>query len=264
MHTRIIIRPELARVVVKPEQQRTAQCAVIGVDLSLRGTGLVVLLDGELHEAGSWTDKKGLQAKHKRFLSWFKMSKNTEPDRWHRIDLIASWVVGKVIEAGKLSNGNAHVALEGYAFSKRTTGLSDIHELGGVLKGWLWSRGVPFRTYDPMSVKLAWTGNGHAEKDAMVAAALRRFPALEALGLKALAGVDMDAASNAADASLLAALLYEELELKHGRSRLDGIKESLRRVMIRTTKSEPEALVSRELIWPEAANPPEPVLARNR
>jgi len=245
---------------------------IIGLDLSLRGPGLAVLLDGQLHRASAWTDLKGLQKDYCHLLSWFKMAKNTESDRQHRIDMIVNWVCGAVVEAGRMAE-SVCVALEGYAFSKRSTGLSDIHELGGAVKGWLWSRRVPYRTYDPLTVKLAWTGKGNAEKRDMLEACGRAYRDLwvgvgksgaprHLLGLAELAERDEMAASNIADAVLIAALLHEELELKAGRSRLDRLDPSLRRVMIRTTKSEPEALVSRPFITREAASPPQPILVR--
>lgn len=234
-----------------------ARSASVGLDLSLRGAGMAVMLDGKLHSATAWTDQKGIQKDYPKLLSWFKMKANTESDRQHRIDLITRWVCGAVVVAHKLAS-NVHVAFEGYAFSKRTTGLSDIHELGGAIKGWLWSRGVPYRTYDPMSIKLAWTGKGTAEKADMVAACHLRFPDLK---LEAMAARSVETAGNIADATLIAALLHEELELKAGRARLEDLREGMRRVMIRTTKSEPEALVSRSFITSGAASPPLPTFA---
>lgn len=267
MHTRMIRKLDLGELVAIPFGPVHGQ-AIIGLDLSLRGPGIAVLLDGgKLLHASAWTDLKGLQKDYRHLLSWFKISKNTEADRQHRIDMIVDWVCGSVDGLSRVAE-SVHVALEGYAFSKRSTGLSDIHELGGAVKGWLWSRGVPYRVYDPMTIKLAWTGKGNADKRDMLEACGRAYRDLwvggpgHLLGLGELAERDEMVASNIADAVLIAALLHEELELKAGRSRLDHLDPSLRRVMIRTTKSEPEALVSRPFITMEAASPPQPILVR--
>jgi len=51
-----------------------------------------------------------------------------------------------------------------------------------------------------------------------------------------------------ADAVLIAALLNEEMAFKSGKKSVETASEGMRRVMIRVTKSEPEALITRDLI----------------
>lgn len=253
MYTRIV------RKVCKPR----AASVIVGIDLSLRGTGLAVLEDGKLTRSVAWTDLKGLQKKHPTMLCWFKLDGNTEAMRQHRITMLADWIVGAVFEANDSSVVRTHVALEGYAFSRNQRGHADIHELGGIVKAALWRAEIPLRVYDPGSIKLASTGSGASEKPAMVKAACTRFAQLSR-ELPGLLAENEDAAGNIADASLIAALLHEELKVRAGIVPLSSLPERLRRVMLRVTKAEPESLTTRSFIEGKAVDPPEPVLATGR
>lgn len=72
----------------------------------------------------------------------------------------------------------AHVAdvvvLEGYAFA-RPNQAHQLGELGGVIRLELHDRRVPYVDIPPALLKRFATGKGNATKDAMLAAAIRRF-----------------------------------------------------------------------------------------
>jgi Holliday junction resolvasome RuvABC endonuclease subunit len=254
--------------IIRKIQQKTRrlgakdELGIIGLDLSLRGTGLAVLVDGQLISLTSWTDHKGLQQQYPHILSWYKMQRNTESNRQHRLCFMTD-IICETIDALCLRCSKVLVALEGYAFSKLSSGSSDMHELGGIVKRHLWDKQIRFRIYDPLSIKLAWTNSGIAEKDKMVLVAAKKFPNF-AEDLKGIMYKNLDAAGNLADASLIAGLLELEYKLKSGIVDLRILEGGLRRVMIRTTKSLPEALISRNFIHIDEATVKEPSLAGGR
>lgn len=216
---------------------------VVGIDPSLTGMGLALFRNGLLIDHLGVTTIKKLQRSNEN-LVWYKTKFNTEIEKQVRTNKLAAWVVDKILVDGALFLPcNTYVAIEGYAFSRHSRGLSDIHELCGVIKYLLCRAGIEFRIYDPLSVKLAWTGSGKAEKEDMILAAETMF------------GLDLrpygTAAENIADAALIGALLNAELRVKAGKLRIDRLSGNLRKVLLRTTKQHPVALVSRELIAAE-------------
>ncbi len=84
------------------------------------------------------------------------------------------------------------VVLEGYSYASANQA-HQIGELGGVIRLTLWQRRKPFVEVPPAVLKKFATGKGNADKDAMLAAAIRRF------------GFEGDN-NNAADAWLLRAM----------------------------------------------------------
>jgi Holliday junction resolvasome RuvABC endonuclease subunit len=66
------------------------------------------------------------------------------------------------------------VVLEGYSYASPNQA-HQIGELGGVIRAWLFEHRLPFAVVPPASLKKFATGKGNAPKDAMLAAAIRRF-----------------------------------------------------------------------------------------
>jgi Holliday junction resolvasome RuvABC endonuclease subunit len=85
----------------------------------------------------------------------------------------------------------AAVGVEGYAFGAKGRGLTIIHETAGVVKQDLYRREALVQIIGPTELKLYATGNGHASKEEMIAAAKAR-------------GFDPSDNDNLADAFLLA------------------------------------------------------------
>jgi Holliday junction resolvasome RuvABC endonuclease subunit len=217
---------------------------ILGLDPSLVGFGVSVFIDGALTQYKSWTDKKGLQKKNRHSLCYMKLPRVTESNRANRASILLDWIKGYVDDYlyteidGKPVN--LYAAMEGYAFNVQSRGASDIHELCGLIKHLLFTHEVPLRIYDPLSVKLAWAGTGTATKEDMVDVAERQFE------------IDLEreeaAAENIADAILIGALLQVELEVRAGVRLLKDLDESFRRVLLRVTKTQPEALISRNML----------------
>lgn len=65
------------------------------------------------------------------------------------------------------------VVLEGYGFDSQKAVV--LGELGGVVRLELYDRRIPYVEVPPALVKKYATGKGNADKDAMLAAAIRRF-----------------------------------------------------------------------------------------
>ena len=74
-----------------------------------------------------------------------------------------------------LAAGAELVVLEGYSFGSQGRAIFQIGELGGVVRFWLWGHGLPTVEVAPSTLKKFSTGKGNCGKDAMIAAAIRRF-----------------------------------------------------------------------------------------
>jgi crossover junction endodeoxyribonuclease RuvC len=99
-----------------------------------------------------------------------------------RLDLI-------VREVQALARGTGLVALEGYSYASPNQA-HQMGELGGPVRLLLYRLGIPMVVVQPSGLKKFATGKGNANKDQMLAAAIRRY---------AFAGTD----NNEADAWLL-------------------------------------------------------------
>lgn len=212
---------------------------VAGIDPSLRGTGIAIIEGGKISHVQGWTDKKTLAKAFPRELYFYKSKNSGDDERVERINRIVEWVMQSLADNVE-SISDLNISIEGYAFSKRSNRVSDLHELGGALKLAFWNAGIPFRIINPLYVKKAWTGNGFAEKAAMVKTCEEKF------------GIDLaplrEAGENIADAVLMAQLLAVELDVKRGLIQLENLDDNLRGVLLHTTKTEPTALISRPLI----------------
>jgi Holliday junction resolvasome RuvABC endonuclease subunit len=66
------------------------------------------------------------------------------------------------------------VVIEGYSYASPNQA-HQIGELGGCVRFLLWRLGIPHVDVAPSTLKKYATGKGNANKDAMIAAAIRRF-----------------------------------------------------------------------------------------
>ena len=64
-------------------------------------------------------------------------------------------------------NNVRSVGLEGYAYSSFTNNLTQIAEMTGLLKYFLYQSAIPYNIYTPTSIKKSATGKGNAKKDMM-------------------------------------------------------------------------------------------------
>jgi Holliday junction resolvasome RuvABC endonuclease subunit len=92
----------------------------------------------------------------------------TKKRGWERIHTITYAIDGLRTQASL-------VVLEGYSFGSRGNATFQIAELGGIVRNDLWRAGAPFVDVAPAALKKYATGKGNCGKDAMIAAAIRRF-----------------------------------------------------------------------------------------
>lgn len=208
----------------------------MGLDPSLKGFSVSLLIEGRLSDFQCWTDKITLQSRNPSALCYYEPPKGRKlVNRAFRINMLTDWLIAKA-EAFKPNV----VAFEDYAFGAKSVGATDIHELVGTFKRWLWVKGIPYRIYPIKSVKKAWTGKGNATKAEMIAACLEHLSyGFESYGS---AGEDL------ADSSLIALLLHTELAVRNGRIRYDDLSDWIKVILAKKTKAEPIPLLQRELI----------------
>lgn len=135
----------------------------MGLDLSLSATGVVVY-DGTkpLRKFVIPTSNNTNQKLGARLTP----SGNFIGNEDERVDYIA----GKIFKTYKRFRPTL-VAIEGPAYSKHERGQIGRYELQGVVKWRLRQREALFYTPSPSELKLWLTGDGRADKDAMIAAA---------------------------------------------------------------------------------------------
>lgn len=230
----------------KPVDPSEGKPIIIGVDPSLQGSAVVVLgsICGHIEWSHGWTVNRALQKRHVELLSYFKLpEKAGHADRLSRVRMMADWVLECIREWAFTPDYHVHVAMEGLAVSQRSNRASDLAELSGYVKQGMMQMDVPFRLYDPTTLKMAWTGQGKADKAAMVMQCFRRWK-VDYTELE-------EAGDNFADATLLAQLLRHEVEIRAGRMNIrKDIDGQLRKILLRKTKDEPVPLISQPLISP--------------
>lgn len=230
-----------AHIINKPDgfRYKAKVTSIVGIDPSLAGCGIAHIRNSKLVNYSAWTDVQKEQKSNKEILNWYKMPTNTEIEQQRRMSILTHWI-SSLLQLLARHSDRIFIALEAYSFSKNSRASSGLHELSGIIKNVMWECRLPFRTYDPLSVKLAWCGNGHAEKDEMIASANENF------------NLNLDTndkfSNNIADAVLIAGLCDIEIKLKDGKMKLEDLDEDVRRVLLRTTNENPEALISRTFI----------------
>lgn len=223
--------------------------ACVGVDQSITGCGLAIVQNSVVTFAHGWTQVKKQQVAFPEYLSWFK-PRSTKDDscKINRLIQVSDWVL-KFIDDLILEGFCVFVAMEGYAFSKKSNRQSDLYELGGLIKGGTWKRGIPFRIYTPQQIKKAWTGSGNADKDQMVKACANTF-GLDFTSLKS-------DGENLADAVCIAQLLDRELLLRAGN--VDIIEPNVLQILTKPTKANPISLSEKPFIFYNAENHNKPI-----
>lgn len=224
---------------VRRSRRRVQAQVVIGLDLSLSGTGVAVMKDGKVIAVRGWTKVRRLQKQHSGTLCWYNASAATESNRVHRLDEVMNWMTSQVLEPALASGaGEVFIAVEGYAFSRQGAGHTDTHGLGESVKLWAFRNGIPVRVYTPSQVKKALTGSGKADKADMKVAIYKLW---QSGSLPAEVPLDFtvyeDAGENLADASALAYLLTMELAARDGRSN-QPVPPRLKKYLFERTKKE--------------------------
>lgn len=140
---------------------------VMGLDLSLGGTGLVVRVGDKVRRWRLLQTEGMGNAKSHGLLASGKFRGTSEA----RIE----WSVGHIRKAWRKFQPDL-VVIEEYAFGAKGKGLSILHEQGGVVKNFLYRVEAPFVTVHNSQIKLHATGKGGASKEEMIEAAASKWP----------------------------------------------------------------------------------------
>lgn len=125
---------------------------ILGADLSLTGTGLVVLTDGKV------TFQKLIKSKPQG---------DKPKDELQRLIGIIRQVKVEGIDL---------VVVEGIAFGiRKTTSLAQLSALNYLVRMQCWEHSVPFVIVSPNTLKKFITGKGNAEKDQIMLAVYKRW-----------------------------------------------------------------------------------------
>lgn len=120
---------------------------IVGLDLSLVATGIATENGAEV-------------------LRYRMPSDANDYDRAHRLKHLG-------ILVDRLTRDADVVVMEGHSFNSKNTHAHSLGELHGVVKVTLLQRGVPLQIIPPASLKKFATGKGNADKNLMLATAIR-------------------------------------------------------------------------------------------
>lgn len=135
---------------LKVDEPVISDCPVLGLDLSLTGTGWFVTT-----EAGS----RG-----------FGVIGTTKTLGMERIQTIRDYIKNEIV--GKF--GNPFVVVEGYALGAKGH-QHEIGEMGGVVKMYLYETGIPLVIVPPTVVKRFACGMGNAQKNVIMKEVYKRW-----------------------------------------------------------------------------------------
>lgn len=135
---------------VKVNTEHTSKHLFCGLDLSLTGTGIVVI-----DRAGAVIFKKVLKNKLKG-MERLKFIRNEIADVYKKHEI-------------------QFTCVEGYSMGSHAGRAFDIGELGGVIKLALWSKGIPYHLVPPTQVKRYVTGKGNCQKNMIIMAVYKEW-----------------------------------------------------------------------------------------
>lgn len=146
------------------KQRSSPSRRTMGLDLSLTGTGLVVVNGNKLLRVRRYRTEpvpKGRVGAGGR--SGLRPSGMFRGDDEERID----WLARKIVYNVKKYRPELCV-IEGHSFASKGRGVSILHELHGVVKNRLFRLQQPFAIVSPQAVKKHATGSGNASKAEMI------------------------------------------------------------------------------------------------
>lgn len=140
---------------------------ILGIDLSLTGTGLAVLTTDGLFPANSCAGKpaKAGDLGHCFYYTWLlNRLPEDQAQRWQAI----------LFPIMNLARQVDQIVIENYAFNA-TFRLAPIAELGGIVRFHLARQGFKPLMIAPKTLKKFVTGNGNAKKDLVIAGVKYRY-----------------------------------------------------------------------------------------
>jgi Holliday junction resolvasome RuvABC endonuclease subunit len=219
--------------------------------VSLNHAALILLRDGELRDLFYTTNIKGSADKSKKrslFIPVEQMTTKFGKDKhrilaW-RLKFVADALWEKIVQWAP-----DYVGVEDYAL-RAEQGSHQLGEIGGVMRWMLFSAGIPFRLWDPTTVKMFVAHDGTCQKDEVARSVQERwdkdFTSFDSGGGKA--GPNRQTSEDLADAYGLAQMVWIEAQIRAGKLRLDTLHPKEIQVFNRITKYQPVPAISREWI----------------
>jgi crossover junction endodeoxyribonuclease RuvC len=145
---------------------------ILGIDLSLTGTGLAFLSKSEESPVllglpiGSRQKLQTFEFPARHYTGWLINSSNSRHlERWNQI-------LGAVLDCASHAN---QIVIEGYSFGSNQAYARSIAELGGIVRFHLAKRGFTPLEIPPSTLKKFLTGKGNADKNIVLKEVYRRY-----------------------------------------------------------------------------------------
>lgn len=239
----------MSRGVEVKKVKKALKDGTISIDPSPNGTAALHFIGKRLVDYRFTTKVKKRAKKYGHHAILIpKVEKGDENARMERLAIVRDAILDFI----ETRRGITCVAIEDYVWSvpaSKPGGVIQVAELGGLLRLNLWERGYRIRTYEPMAVKIGWTGSGSADKNDMMELARVRLDGHEFEN--DLISLPVSEFENVADAIAIGDLLRWELLLRQGKVMLDKMPKRVVRVMNRITQAVPVCMIDRPFMHRE-------------
>jgi len=215
---------------------------ICGIDYSVNSPAITkLILDENLDIIDSdylgFTSVKSKANKHIKYYH----SKNTF--KWKIEQMI--WMRDEIFEFIKDVD---YAAIEDYAL--RALGkVFNISEATGMTLTKLFENNIPYRKYDPNSIKMHFTDNGAAKKNLMCIHYLKKEHQLKEFKFN-LDNISSPV-EDVVDSYAVGTLLQLELKLRKGIIKLRSLTEKQIQIFNRCTKSNPTNILARDFVFKE-------------
>lgn len=150
------------------------ESTLMGLDLSLNGTGLVIIdKNANCIDYLSFTTNK--KVKQKNSISLFELNK--EESYFKKINFVVQKIMDMVDKWSPI-----YTFIEGYSFGSNSRSVTTLAELQGCIKYELNNKHVNWKSYPPGTIKKFIASNGHAKKPQVQEALIKINPKLEEFG----------------------------------------------------------------------------------
>lgn len=216
---------------------------ICGLDLSMNSSGLV-----------SFHLDENLNPISKEYMGFAPQKKKSKPllncvpydkDNLHPLEKDI-FICEKIIE---FVNGSDFVAMEGYSYGSKGNTF-EIGQFTGSVKYELIKNKIPFRIYDPTTIKMYATGSGNADKLEMYQSFLSLND--DMFNIDKLPTVYISKGksptSDIIDAYFICCLLLLELKLRKGFVTIKELPENDIKIFNRVTKENPVNILAQDFI----------------
>jgi hypothetical protein len=226
---------------------------IVGLDISKVHYALSVT-DGENTDFMFTTVKKGIvkEALSKGYQAHYLESWQTfqtvfgtnNPFAYtlYASEKMKSFLVSDFMYISKTALRDHYIAVEGYSMGSETGQLTQIAEVIGCVKSFLYVTGWRIRVHDPQSVKMFATSKGHATKEEMIEAS--RLYGLSYPHF--LEGVSEQ--NDVADAFFLMKMLETELKVRNDPFLMKKLPDHQKHIFNRVTKSNPVNILDQDFV----------------